>query len=110
MIRRPPRSTLSSSSAASDVYKRQAEQARAQDDRLRDAIEQGPDGHRDAASGLLGLGGLMAWPGALAVPGAVAAEEGVDQDVRHGAAEEAGDRRGEAAGVRGLLREVEGEG
>ena len=26
MIRRPPRSTLSSSSAASDVYKRQAEQ------------------------------------------------------------------------------------
>src|SRR5665648_1302947 len=27
MIRRPPRSTLSSSSAASDVYKRQGEQA-----------------------------------------------------------------------------------
>eukprot|EP00656_Telonema_subtile_P008691 TRINITY_DN14058_c0_g1_i3.p1 TRINITY_DN14058_c0_g1~~TRINITY_DN14058_c0_g1_i3.p1 ORF type:complete len:124 (-),score=19.09 TRINITY_DN14058_c0_g1_i3:39-410(-) len=28
MIRRPPRSTLSSSSAASDVYKRQAQQSR----------------------------------------------------------------------------------
>eukprot|EP00656_Telonema_subtile_P050672 TRINITY_DN6627_c0_g1_i17.p1 TRINITY_DN6627_c0_g1~~TRINITY_DN6627_c0_g1_i17.p1 ORF type:complete len:797 (-),score=301.01 TRINITY_DN6627_c0_g1_i17:119-2509(-) len=46
MIRRPPRSTLSSSSAASDVYKRQAlELLRVKDSQLRASMERtlGPD-------------------------------------------------------------------
>src|SRR5665648_635943 len=39
MIRRPPRSTLSSSSAASDVYKRQANVPQAWRNRLRDLAD-----------------------------------------------------------------------
>src|SRR5665647_1031776 len=87
-----------------DAHPCAAEQARAQDDRLRDAIEQGPDGHRHAASGPLGLGGLMAWPGALAMPGAVAAEEGVDQDVRNGAAEAAQKHASQPTVIRRVAR------
>src|SRR5659263_732538 len=48
MIRRPPRSTQSRSSAASDVYKRQEEQVRA--DRT-DVRVDGPLGHHRAAAG-----------------------------------------------------------
>src|SRR5674536_213327 len=68
MIRRPPRSTLSSSSAASDVYKRQDEtwtvigtesqlvelRAGGRDDDVRAGIESGSDvgGQRHAVQGM----------------------------------------------------------
>src|SRR5665648_1264855 len=59
MIRRPPRSTLSSSSAASDVYKRQLLRLdrRQQDHRERQQRNDAPDDQRDVLDGLGDDGG-----------------------------------------------------
>src|SRR5665648_1053401 len=63
MIRRPPRSTLSSSSAASDVYKRQDHHRAAERDQLLDSegvrAEHGPGVDLEPELGEL-LGGLPA--------------------------------------------------
>src|SRR5664280_1744005 len=71
MIRRPPRSTLSSSSAASDVYKRQTRKGRLGAwECTGDDGRRGPLGGRDGAvwrrPGLPG-GGLWGPPGAVGV-------------------------------------------
>src|SRR5428012_22410 len=46
MIRRPPRSTQSRSSAASDVYKRQDKDLMAHDERLKAEFSAQPEGER----------------------------------------------------------------
>src|SRR5665648_1301835 len=74
MIRRPPRSTLSSSSAASDVYKRQVPDDR---DRLGQEPERdGPlDRLLDAVAGLADAVGLGFLVGGLDRPAAVVARD-----------------------------------
>ena len=61
MIRRPPRSTLDRSSAASDVYKRQVEYLRVEAQReLRRVRGLGKDIHHLAGRVVLGIGDVKA--------------------------------------------------